>query len=148
MIGLHRTKKPYDSVPDTSVTAHPAQQGPKLRKGTHSCWEFKRRKAKCVPSLSVSITACNTCRRRGVPCISQEYPEEAVLVGLTGGSGTRPSPPYAGDNGMKQSPRTTLSISTGDCIDRGTMSPEAFQGSLIPHVRLRNHDVMIVLLIA
>jgi hypothetical protein len=49
----------------------------RVRKGTHSCWECKRRKVKCLlDPLDHSI--CNGCRRRGTKCISQEYPDDAT----------------------------------------------------------------------
>lgn len=47
----------------------------KVRKGTHSCWECKRRKMKCIFE-SPSNSICNGCQQRGCKCISQEFPEE------------------------------------------------------------------------
>lgn len=47
----------------------------KVRKGTRSCWECKRNKAKCNLNLT-SDGICDTCRRRGVPCISQEFVQD------------------------------------------------------------------------
>lgn len=47
----------------------------KLRKGTRSCWDCKKRKVKCEYSLP-SDEICISCRRRGSQCISQEFPEE------------------------------------------------------------------------
>ncbi len=49
----------------------------KLRKGTHSCWECKRRKVRCQYA-SETHTACVGCRRRGTTCISQEFPETMI----------------------------------------------------------------------
>lgn len=49
----------------------------KVRKGTQSCWECKRKKTKCTFSASTD-TVCHGCKRRGVPCISQEYPEDTA----------------------------------------------------------------------
>ncbi|KAH8900230.1 hypothetical protein GQ53DRAFT_622065, partial [Thozetella sp. PMI_491] len=46
----------------------------KLRKGTHSCWECKRRKIRCTFGRDGHI-ACISCRRRGTACLSQEFPE-------------------------------------------------------------------------
>ncbi|RAH78034.1 hypothetical protein BO86DRAFT_412644 [Aspergillus japonicus CBS 114.51] len=46
----------------------------KVRKGTHSCWECRRRKIRCqfaTPSDSV----CVTCSARGTPCVSQDTVE-------------------------------------------------------------------------
>jgi hypothetical protein len=64
----------------------------KVRKGTHSCWECKRRKMKCRFDPRIASTSCNGCRRRGSPCISQEFPEglENVLmsIGTTSSDGT------------------------------------------------------------
>jgi len=51
----------------------------KVRKGTRSCWECKRRKMKCIVDSLVSDAACNGCRRRGSKCVSQEFPEETLL---------------------------------------------------------------------
>ena len=57
----------------------------RLRKGTHSCWECKRRKMRCifdpvVDANSITNTiispCCNGCRRRGTQCVSQEFPED------------------------------------------------------------------------
>ncbi|KAF1956346.1 hypothetical protein CC80DRAFT_356679, partial [Byssothecium circinans] len=48
----------------------PALKKRKLRKGTHSCWECKRRKAKCI--LTTSEGVCVGCRYRGTECVSQE----------------------------------------------------------------------------
>lgn len=46
----------------------------KLRKGTHSCWECKRRKAKCVFS-NEQDAGCIACRRRGTTCVDQAETE-------------------------------------------------------------------------
>ncbi|KAJ5675969.1 hypothetical protein N7462_008866 [Penicillium macrosclerotiorum] len=47
----------------------------KIRKGTRSCWECRQRKMKCIFNQPTD-TICIRCRRRGVNCVSQEYPEE------------------------------------------------------------------------
>ncbi|KAL0931968.1 Zn(II)2Cys6 transcription factor [Colletotrichum truncatum] len=47
----------------------------KLRKGTLSCWECKRRKIKCVFESSNS-PFCVGCKDRGTRCVSQEFPED------------------------------------------------------------------------
>ena len=49
----------------------------KVRKGTRSCWECKRRKVRCIFSSS-SNTICDNCRRRGSTCISQELPDSSI----------------------------------------------------------------------
>lgn len=51
----------------------------KVRKGTHSCWECKRRKMKCIFENPTN-TICKGCRRRGSRCISQEFPEDVSLT--------------------------------------------------------------------
>lgn len=49
----------------------------KVRKGTQSCRECKRRKVRCIFPSSTN-TACNNCKRRGTICISQELPDDLV----------------------------------------------------------------------
>ncbi|KAK4199962.1 hypothetical protein QBC40DRAFT_340142 [Triangularia verruculosa] len=52
----------------------PPRKKLRVRKGTKSCWECKRRKVRCVPSPETNI-ACGPCERRGAECISQEFPD-------------------------------------------------------------------------
>ncbi|KAB8205452.1 hypothetical protein BDV34DRAFT_99614 [Aspergillus parasiticus] len=47
----------------------------KIRKGTRSCWECKRRKIKCT-FASAEDAACIGCQRRRAPCVSQDLPED------------------------------------------------------------------------
>src|ERR1700742_4566356 len=61
---------PTVSAPDTP----PESKRRKVRKGTFSCWECKRRKMRCI--LDPPNTVCNSCRRRASKCISQEFPED------------------------------------------------------------------------
>ena len=52
----------------------------KVRKGTRSCWECKRRKIRCIfPASGEAI--CVGCQRRRVSCIGQEIPETLALAG-------------------------------------------------------------------
>ncbi|KAJ5980494.1 hypothetical protein N7481_007792 [Penicillium waksmanii] len=74
-----------------SHDAHEQPKRRKVRKGTHSCWECKRRKMKCIFDPRISRTSCNGCRRRGSSCIGQEFPEdqENIFMNIgTGGDGT------------------------------------------------------------
>jgi hypothetical protein len=54
----------------------PAFKKRKVRKGTQSCWECKKRKVRCIWTLP-SKTTCDNCTRRKTACISQEHPDEA-----------------------------------------------------------------------
>ncbi|KFY03515.1 hypothetical protein V490_00164 [Pseudogymnoascus sp. VKM F-3557] len=56
-----------------------AAQRRKVRKGTRSCWDCKRRKVRCI-FMHGDDTVCISCRRRGTRCVGQEYPEEGPLV--------------------------------------------------------------------
>lgn len=49
----------------------------KIRKGTFSCWECKRRKRRCQFQAS-SDSACTNCQRTGTQCVSQEIEEPAI----------------------------------------------------------------------
>ncbi|KAL6233933.1 hypothetical protein BDW75DRAFT_213703, partial [Aspergillus navahoensis] len=47
----------------------------KIRKGTTSCWECKRRKVRC--SLVENPDGiCKACHRRGTKCLTQDFPDE------------------------------------------------------------------------
>ncbi|KAI9155067.1 Transcription factor eupR [Paramyrothecium foliicola] len=48
----------------------------KVRKGT-SCWECKRRKTRC--EFRPASSACASCQRRDLPCISQEVNDEDAV---------------------------------------------------------------------
>jgi hypothetical protein len=61
---------------------NPGAERRKIRKGTQSCWECKRRKVRCV--FGSSAYACNDCRRRGSTCITQEYPDKTVSASSNG----------------------------------------------------------------
>jgi hypothetical protein len=56
----------------------------KVRKGTHSCWECKRRKMKCAFDPHIASSSCNGCRQRGSPCISQEFVDDISHVAQSG----------------------------------------------------------------
>lgn len=58
-----------DEEPETSAKRR------KVRKGTQSCWECKRRKIRCIFASSEDVT-CIGCQRRRTPCVSQEMPED------------------------------------------------------------------------
>ncbi|KAJ5624049.1 hypothetical protein N7510_000358 [Penicillium lagena] len=46
----------------------------RVRKGTKSCCECKRRKIKCI--LSPDLSICTGCLERSTPCLSQEYVDD------------------------------------------------------------------------
>lgn len=47
----------------------------KVRKGTQSCWECKKRKVRCIWA-SPTTSTCNNCVRRKSKCVSQEFTDE------------------------------------------------------------------------
>lgn len=51
----------------------------KVRKGTRSCWECKRRKIRCIFASSEDAI-CIGCQRRHAPCVPQEMPENLSLA--------------------------------------------------------------------
>jgi hypothetical protein len=58
-----------------STSPEPDAKRRKLRKGTTSCWDCKKRKVRCTYDAT-SDTVCIACRRRGAPCIGQDQPEQ------------------------------------------------------------------------
>lgn len=65
---------PSDPVAEGSGESEAKRR--KIRKGTRSCWECKRRKTRCVFDNSAEDALCFGCQRRGTTCVSQEFPEE------------------------------------------------------------------------
>lgn len=69
-----------DEEPATAVrTSDTSGKRRRIRKGTRSCWECKRRKIKCIFASGEDVT-CLNCQRRRVPCVSQEVPEDLSLA--------------------------------------------------------------------
>jgi hypothetical protein len=63
----------------TVPSDEPSAKRRKVRKGTQSCWECRRRKVKCT-FLSQDDAVCINCHRRSTRCISQatsDVPETA-----------------------------------------------------------------------
>ncbi|KAI8958118.1 hypothetical protein F5Y11DRAFT_53553 [Daldinia sp. FL1419] len=62
----------------TTTTLLTTQRSPakrtKVRKGTRSCWECKRRKIRCI--FTSNHVVCTGCQRRHVSCVPQDMPEE------------------------------------------------------------------------
>jgi hypothetical protein len=71
--GALTRRNPADD-PDGWHSALPVKRK-KVRRGTRSCWECKRRKMKCVFN-SPDDAVCIGCHRRWTKCVSQEFPEE------------------------------------------------------------------------
>ncbi|KAK0662034.1 hypothetical protein QBC41DRAFT_260717 [Cercophora samala] len=55
----------------------PPRKKLRVRKGTKSCWECKRRKVRCIFSVETN-SVCDACERRRSTCISQEFPDLAT----------------------------------------------------------------------
>lgn len=66
-----------------SESSEPDAKRRKLRRGTKSCWDCKKRKVKCTFD-SQSDTVCIACRRRGASCIGQDQPEEEYIASTDG----------------------------------------------------------------
>lgn len=77
---MSSSPSPSRAAPSNSARSEAMRR--KLRKGTHSCWECKRRKIRCIFDQLTDATTCNGCRRRGATCISQEFPEDDSLDGV------------------------------------------------------------------
>lgn len=67
--------EPNSDIVSTGIS--PPLKRRKVRRGTQSCWECKRRKTRCTfatPHESV----CDGCRSRRVKCISQNFDDRAL----------------------------------------------------------------------
>ena len=75
---MHSSSSPSPNAAPSKYAQSEAKRR-RLRKGTHSCWECKRRKMRCILDPLTDATTCKGCRRRGSQCVSQEFPEELSL---------------------------------------------------------------------
>lgn len=55
----------------------------KIRKGTLSCWECKRRKVRCTYTDPLGST-CDGCERRKVSCMTQDFPDRPAPLDCNG----------------------------------------------------------------
>ncbi|KAL4778458.1 hypothetical protein BJX76DRAFT_362717 [Aspergillus varians] len=60
---------------DQAKEAAPLAKRRRVRKGTRSCWECKRRKIRCLFAAPDDVT-CIGCYHRRAPCVSQEMSED------------------------------------------------------------------------
>jgi hypothetical protein len=95
----------------------------KVRKGTHSCWECKRRKMKCRFDPRIASASCNGCRRRGSPCISQEFPEDLAYAPVGLGSSRAATPSERADPSIL----TPLSTNMGPSLYHKPSEVRLFQ---------------------
>ncbi|OAA71258.1 C6 zinc finger domain containing protein [Cordyceps fumosorosea ARSEF 2679] len=62
-----------------AATTRPVRRR-KVRKGTQSCWECKRRKIRCTFASPGVHAVCDGCKSRGTRCVGQEYEDEPAPV--------------------------------------------------------------------
>ncbi|KAL4977119.1 hypothetical protein BDW66DRAFT_42542 [Aspergillus desertorum] len=65
---------PPDLIPSNHGAALTRKRR-KIRKGTTSCWECKRRKVRCS-LVDNPGGVCKACHRRGTQCLTQDFPDE------------------------------------------------------------------------
>ncbi|KAH8775194.1 hypothetical protein F5883DRAFT_411144 [Diaporthe sp. PMI_573] len=94
----------------------------KLRKGTHSCWECKRRKMRCIFVPSDAAT-CSGCRRRGSQCVSQDFPEDVTVSFAAAESQDEALPHSHGANVNRVDEDTATAIGTpGEIVNDQELS--------------------------
>ncbi|KAL6405722.1 hypothetical protein AUP68_10860 [Ilyonectria robusta] len=64
----------WESPSPSAVEVQAPRKRLRVRKGTKSCWECKRRKIRCTFAASTDVR-CTGCRRRRTACVSQEFPD-------------------------------------------------------------------------
>ncbi|KAF2165230.1 hypothetical protein M409DRAFT_67481 [Zasmidium cellare ATCC 36951] len=68
------------------AAASPGAKRKRIRKGTTSCWECKRRKVKCEYEEDKDGPPCKPCTQRGLKCVSQELPEPRPYLSYGNGA--------------------------------------------------------------
>ncbi|KAI1092652.1 hypothetical protein F5B19DRAFT_483249 [Rostrohypoxylon terebratum] len=133
---------PQLPVRSASSGGGPEAKRRKIRKGTHSCWECRRRKIRCQYNPATA-SICIGCEARGTTCVSQEFPDEQppstercltqrmtrvesmlekIIERITPGS-------YSSSRSGGQA--STSSASAGD--ELGDSSPDIFRPSAADH---------------
>ncbi|AEO63011.1 uncharacterized protein THITE_2040701, partial [Thermothielavioides terrestris NRRL 8126] len=69
---------------ESSVEEQSEPPRKKVRKGTRSCWECKRRKIRCSFAAPADVI-CLGCKSRGTACVSQEFPYVPALASSKSG---------------------------------------------------------------
>jgi hypothetical protein len=77
-MGMADKSPPVHRSPSAGDEPEPKKR--KVRKGTQSCWECKRRKIRCTFAAPIDAI-CDGCKRRGTTCVSQEFPDEPAAAG-------------------------------------------------------------------
>ncbi|KAI8724256.1 Zn(2)-C6 fungal-type domain-containing protein [Fusarium sp. LHS14.1] len=80
----------WESPHTSAAEVQPLRKRLRVRKGTKSCWECKRRKIRCTFATSADMR-CTGCKRRRTACVGQEFPDESMTFRSTDGDG---SPAY------------------------------------------------------
>ncbi|CAG8295133.1 unnamed protein product [Penicillium olsonii] len=91
-----------DMADTFNISSEPTLKRRKVRKGTRSCWECRRRKEKCTFDSSADI--CIRCHRRGSKCVGQEFPETCDSVNLLPQEGDCVAKDSRVDDACKQFP--------------------------------------------
>ncbi|KAM6520333.1 hypothetical protein FSOLCH5_005125 [Fusarium solani] len=117
MDAAHASSPGWESLsPSAADMPNPAAaevQAPRkrirVRKGTKSCWECKRRKIRCTFAASADMR-CTGCKRRRTACVSQEFPDEPAAFCSTNNDG---SPAYGDRLGRLEASVEQLVKSSG-----------------------------------
>ncbi|KAF4971475.1 hypothetical protein FSARC_1703 [Fusarium sarcochroum] len=143
------------------VQTDPCPKRRKIRKGTRSCWECKRRKIRCS-FTDPAGPVCIPCQRRGNTCASQEYPEEtapsargrhmgdrivrveALVEQLTKKVATdshvSTTPSTATDNGCPGTRASTPGLIDGAAVSPSLSANPAFAATTIPTNRHTRYE--------
>ncbi|CAG9984991.1 unnamed protein product [Clonostachys byssicola] len=108
------------AVEDTTAT--PSRKRRKIRKGTQSCWECKRRKIRCTFATPADTT-CDGCRSRRTKCVSQEFDDESALEYLHGKGRNAAEEPIEG--GIVDKPRAVSPHQTACKSHQGEWNSDA-----------------------
>jgi hypothetical protein len=63
------------------MSPSPIRKRRKIRKGTQSCWECRRRKIRCTFATPMAAV-CDGCRSRSTTCVGQEYCDQQESSGM------------------------------------------------------------------
>lgn len=76
---LHPKRNAPEPMEEPETQVEPAPKRRKVRKGTQSCWQCKRRKTKCTFATRNAVI-CDGCRSRGTECVKQDVDEDDEIL--------------------------------------------------------------------
>ena len=116
----------------------------KIRKGTQSCWECKRRKVRCILSIATA-SVCDGCQRRKTACIGQGFPDTPAVIDGDVQLHDRLNRLEATASRLSEKIDTIMDKARGNCDATMLSPPESSLYNMLLKAWPSQHDLEIIL---